>query len=63
MQVPGSDNTGPGSEILWPKLMSEEKETLLDKKKVNDTMWGSNFILSEMFISECILSLMAADTL
>ena len=51
IHVPGSDNTGPGREILWPKLMSEEKETLLDKKKVNGTMLGSKFILSEIFIS------------
>ena len=24
MQVPEGDNAGPGSDILWPELMSEE---------------------------------------
>ena len=24
MQLPGGDNVGPGSDILWPELMSEE---------------------------------------
>ena len=52
MQVPGSDNSGPGSDILWPELMLEGKETLLEKKKANRTMLGSNFILSISFISE-----------
>ena len=28
MQVPGSDNAGLGSDILWPELMSEGTETL-----------------------------------
>ena len=32
MQVPGSDNAGPGSDILWPALMSEGKETVLEEK-------------------------------
>ena len=32
MQVPGSNNAGPGSDILGPELMSEGIETLLDKK-------------------------------
>ena len=57
MQVPGSDNAGPGSDILGPELMSEGIETLLEKKKANGTMLGSNFILSEIFISEWTLSL------
>ena len=57
MQVPGSDNAGPGSDILWLELMSEGKETLLEKKKVNGIMLGSNFILSDIFISEWTLSL------
>ena len=57
MQVPGSDNAGPGSDILWLELMSEGKETLLEKKKENGTMLRSNFILSIMFVSECTLSL------
>ena len=57
MQVPGSDNAGPGSDILCPELMSEGKETLLEKKKPNGTMLGSNFILSIIFVSECTLSL------
>ena len=55
MQVPGSDNAGPGSDILWPELMSEE--ILLEKKIVNGTMLRSNFILSMIFVSECTLSL------
>ena len=29
MQVPGSDNAGPGSDILRPELMLEEKETII----------------------------------
>ena len=45
MQVPGSD-------ILRLELMSEGIETLLEKKKANNIMFGSNFILSEIFISE-----------
>ena len=45
MKVYGSDNAGPGSNILWPELMSEGKETLLEKKKANGTIFGSNFIL------------------
>ena len=57
MQVPGSDNTGPGSDIWWPELMSEGKETLLEQKKVNGTVLGSNFILSIIFVSEWALSL------
>ena len=31
MQVPGSDNAGPGSDILGLELMSVGKETLLEK--------------------------------
>ena len=57
MQVPGSDNAGPGSDILGLELMSEGIETLLEKKKANGIMYGSNFILSEIFISEWTLSL------
>ena len=52
MQVPGSDNAGPGSDILGLELMSEVIETLFEKKKANNIMFGSNFILSEIFISE-----------
>ena len=55
MQVPGSDDAGPGNDILGPELMSEGKETLLEKK--NDTMLRSNFILSIIFVSEWTLSL------
>ena len=33
MQVPGSDNAGPGSDILGPELMSEGIKTLLEKRK------------------------------
>ena len=51
MQVPGSDNAGPGSDILGPELMSEGIETLLKKKKANGTMLGSNFILSIIFFT------------
>ena len=57
MQVPGSDNAGPGSDIFGPELMSEGIETLLEKKKANGIMLGSSFILSEIFISEWTLSL------
>ena len=45
MQIPEGDNAGPGNDILWPELMSEGKETLLEKKKANGTMLGSNFFL------------------
>ena len=55
MQVLGSNNAGS-----WPELMSEGKEALLNKKKANDTMLGSNFILSIIFVSECTLSLRMA---
>ena len=41
MQVPGSDNAGPGSDILWSEFMLEGKETLLEKKKANGTILGS----------------------
>ena len=44
MQVPGSDNACPGSYILGLELMSEGKETLLEKEKAKGTMFGSNFI-------------------
>ena len=57
MQVPLSDNAGPGGDILGLELMSEEIETLLQKKKANGIIFGSNFILSEIFISEWTLSL------
>ena len=57
MQVPGSDNAGPGSDILGLKFMSEGIEKLLEKKKANGIMFGSSFILSEIFISEWTLSL------
>ena len=32
MQVPGSDNAGPGSDILGLELMSEGIEICLEKK-------------------------------
>ena len=57
MHVPGSDNAGPRSDILGPELMSEGKETLLEKKKANGIILMSNLIFSEIFISECTLSL------
>ena len=57
MQDPGSDNAGPGSDILGLELMSEGIETLLETKKANGIIFGSNFILSEIFISEWTLSL------
>ena len=47
----------PGGDIVWPELLSEEKETLLEKKKANVTIFVSNYILSEIFISEWTLSL------
>ena len=33
MQVPGSDNAGPGSGILWPKLMSKDNNTFKEKER------------------------------
>jgi len=60
MQALGSDNAGPGSNILWPELMSAGKEMLLEQKKINGTMLGSNFILSIIFVSECTLSLITS---
>ena len=59
MQVPGSDNAGPGSDFLGLELMSEVIETLLEKKQANGIMFGSNFILSEIFNSEWTLSLIS----
>ena len=59
MQVPGSDNAGPKSDILSPDLILQGKEKLLKKKKANDIMLGSNFILPLIFISESTLSLNA----
>ena len=44
MHVPGSYNAGPGSDILGLELMSEGKETLLEKKKANGIMLRYNFI-------------------
>ena len=55
LQVPGSDNAGPGRDILGPELMLERKETLLKKKKANGIVLGCNLILSEIFISEWTL--------
>ena len=57
MQVPGGNNAGPGSDTVWPKLMSEEKERFLGKKKANVTIFEFNFILPEIFITEWTLSL------
>ena len=45
MQVLGSDNAGPGSDILALELRSEGKETLLEKKKANGIILGCNLIL------------------
>ena len=52
MQVPGGDNAGHGSDILRPEIMSEEKETLLEKIKANGTIYELIFTLSQIFISE-----------
>ena len=57
MQVPESDIAGLGRDILGLELMSEGMETLLEKKKANGKMFGSNLIWSEIFISEWTLSL------
>ena len=57
MQVTGRDNAGPGSDILGPELMSEGKETVLEKMKANGTIFELNFILSQIFIFEWTLSL------
>ena len=61
MQVPGSDNAGTGSDILWSKFILEGKETLLVKKKANGTILGSTFILSKIFVSECTLTLILVN--
>ena len=37
MKVPGGDNVRPGRDIVWPELMSEEKETIIYKKRANVT--------------------------
>ena len=47
MQVPGGDNAGPGSDILWPELMSGGKERL-KKMEANGTMFECSFIFSEI---------------
>ena len=57
MQVPGSDIAGHGSDIFGLELMSEGKETFLEKMKANGTIFELNFILSKNFISEWTLSL------
>ena len=57
MQVSGSDNAGPGRDILGLELMSEGIKTLLEKKKANGIMFGFSFILSEILISEWTISL------
>ena len=36
MHVPGGNNAGPRGDIVWPDLMLEEQETLLEKKKANN---------------------------
>ena len=43
MQVPKSKNAVSGRDILWPDLMSEGTETLVEKKKANSTTLMSNF--------------------
>ena len=35
MQVPGGDNAGPRNDFVQLALMSEDKRTLLEKKKAN----------------------------
>ena len=64
MQVCGGENTGPevkmqvpGGDILRPELMSEGKETFLEKMKANGTLFEFNFILSDIFLYEGTLSL------
>ena len=39
MQVPGSDNAGPGSDILGLELMLEGKVTILKKIRANSTIF------------------------
>ena len=50
MQVPGSDNAGPGSDIFWLLLRSEGRETFLEKMKAKGTIFELNFIWSQIFI-------------
>ena len=61
MQVLGSDNAGPGSDIFGLELMSERKETFLEKMKANGTIFELNFIWSQIFISEWTLYLRCAE--
>ena len=57
MQVPGSENAGPGSYFLGLELRSEGKETLIEKKKANGAVLESNFFWSIIFVSEWTLFL------
>ena len=57
IEVRGGENAGPKGDILWLELMSEGKETLLEKNKANGILFEFNFILSETFSSEWTLSL------
>ena len=50
MQVSRSVIAGPERDILGLELMLEGIEILLEKKKANGIMFGSSFILSEIFI-------------
>ena len=52
MQVPGCDNAAPGSNIMRPEKMLEEKGTVLEKMKANGSIFELNFIFSQIFISE-----------
>ena len=47
--------------IMKTKLVQEGIEICLEKKKANGIMFGCNFILSEIFISEWTLSLRGAS--
>ena len=39
MHVTGGDNAGLGCDNVWLKLMSKEKETLLQKRKAKVTIF------------------------
>ena len=52
MQDLGSKKAGPESDDLWPELMYEGIETVLDSNKANSTFLVSKIILQDIFVSE-----------
>ena len=56
MQVPEGDNAGPRRNTLRTEFMSQEKDTLLEKMKANNTIFEPYFSFSQIFIYEWTLS-------